>query len=92
MQILGLDAEIFQRPGGLHQGPAHQRTPGLIHGKGQLGGGGLGEKLTGAVHQDTRRRPLQQRLVLTQAGKHLDILKIQPRLVQPHGKQQFLPL
>ena len=90
-EVFGLDAEIEQGAGSLHQGAAHQGTPRAVHGQGKLGGGGLGVQLPGAVHDEAAGTPLQQSGLQTQPGQHPLVLQILPRSVQGQGKQDPLP-
>ena len=91
-QIFGLDAEVGQGAGGLHQGAAQQGAPGTVHGQSQLCRRGLGVELSGAVHNETAGAALQQFRLPAQPGEHPVILKILSGLVQRQGKQDTLAL
>ena len=91
-QVFGLDAEVDQGAGGLHQGAAQQGTARPIHGQGQLRCRGFGVELPRAVHNQSTGAPFQQLGLPAQPGEHPVVLQILPRLVQGQGKQKPLPL
>lgn len=81
-QVFGLDAEVGQGAGGLHQRPAHQGAPRQVHGQGQLGRRGLGVELPRPIHNQAAGAALQQVCLPAQAGQHAEIFEVLPRLVQ----------
>ena len=85
-QILGLNAEIGQGAGGLHQGTAHQGTPRHVQCQGQLRRGGFGIQFPRSIHQQAASTSLQQARLLTQPAQHAEIFQILSRPVQGEGK------
>ena len=85
-QVFGLDAEVGQGAGGLHQGTAHQGASRLVHGQGQLGRRRLGVELPGPVHDQAAGAALQQICLPAQAGQHAEIFEVLPRLIQGQGE------
>ena len=85
---LGLDTEIAQRSGGLHQGPAQKGAARLIGGKHHVPGHILGVKLPHACDNHSGHAAGKQAHIPPQPGEHVIVRFIAASLVQGHGKQE----
>ena len=89
---LGLDLEIAQGTGGLHQWPSQERAACQISGQYQVAGYVLGVQLADAGDNDCAGTAVQQLAVQPEEGEHPVIAEVAAARIQGYGKQELAAL